>query len=168
MASSSSAMASLSRLVHGLAAAASNVLTRPPPATWDPTMVTIRRWTKRFQDVWATQGLAVAYNKLRMENQLRAGGQLMGTDANGNRCPGLRPQLCARPPACLAPTPCCQQPAPPTTDLGPPPDARRRPAPAASPPSQPFAASPGPSFPRPRALVTPARAAFAYAGTLRT
>jgi hypothetical protein len=94
---SASAAAALSQLAHGIMATASRVLTQPPPAVWDPTTVTIRRWTKRFQDVWAAQGFATAYNKLRMETQLRAGGQLMGTDANGNRC--RRPQPCVTAPA---------------------------------------------------------------------
>mmetsp|Transcript_13623 Transcript_13623/g.41456 ORF Transcript_13623/g.41456 Transcript_13623/m.41456 type:complete len:224 (-) Transcript_13623:372-1043(-) len=75
----------LRKLCGNLVSNVSIVLTRPPPPIWDPTMVTIRRWTERFKQVWRTQGLATAYNKLRMENQLRAGGQLVGTDANGNR-----------------------------------------------------------------------------------
>lgn len=56
-----------------------------PPKIWDPTTHTMRGWMKRFNEMWKSHGFGMAYNKLRMENVMRADGTLVGTDTNGNK-----------------------------------------------------------------------------------
>eukprot|EP00965_Chrysotila_dentata_P073773 2436757-Pleurochrysis_carterae.AAC.6 len=78
-----------SGMAEQLIAAAKNfakfVAAGPPKRLYDPTKVTMRGWMKRFSDEWNARGFAYAYNKLRMESKLRADGQLVGIDYNGNK-----------------------------------------------------------------------------------
>lgn len=56
-----------------------------PPKVWNPTKVSFG-WIKKFNEIWSKEGWEMAYNKVRMESQLREQeGHLVGTDYNGNR-----------------------------------------------------------------------------------
>mmetsp|Transcript_70144 Transcript_70144/g.116516 ORF Transcript_70144/g.116516 Transcript_70144/m.116516 type:complete len:223 (-) Transcript_70144:152-820(-) len=75
---------SLVRLVNKAISVVS-AFSKPPPATWDPTVIPMRSWIKKFGEISRVEGIGRAYNKLRIETQLRSGGQYIGTDYNGNK-----------------------------------------------------------------------------------